>query len=381
MHVANRSDVRFYELPANPLMLSIMCFLYDYTTKLPASRTELYQQCVEVLVSHRRAEFPRDDYPKYKPKRAQHVLENVACWMQNQPVRTSAPRELLDAEVQGYLDGLGTEAGLPESGTAFVKLMVEHCGILALSGEAGHYGFLHLRLQEYLAARGVVRMKDWAGHLARAFADDPSADRWREVVALSLRLADDPAFGHTLFRELLAQNVDESEYEILSRFVTESETEIVSVFAEIIQDESQPVPRRARLLRLFRDWERFGSDLLADAAETLVRSENQGRSAAIEILQQAGRPIPAHPQISESTPALSFVDETTGIAFVWIEPGTFQMGEGEEAHPVTITKGFWLSKYQVTNANYRKFLEATGASEPKHWDDPKFNGESQPSWE
>lgn len=51
-----------------------------------------------------------------------------------------------------------------------------------------------------------------------------------------------------------------------------------------------------------------------------------------------------------------------GIEFVWCPPGTFQMGcyPGEQSsspmeeprHPVTFAAGFWMSKYEVTRAQW-----------------------------
>ena len=58
------------------------------------------------------------------------------------------------------------------------------------------------------------------------------------------------------------------------------------------------------------------------------------------------------------------------MAFVWIEPGVFQMGspssesgrrDGEgPLHEVEISRGFWLGKYEVTVGQFRRFVEATG---------------------
>jgi formylglycine-generating enzyme required for sulfatase activity len=53
-----------------------------------------------------------------------------------------------------------------------------------------------------------------------------------------------------------------------------------------------------------------------------------------------------------------------GLTYVWIPPGTFQMGcsqgDGECAdnerpvHPVTLTKGFWIGRTPVTQEAYRR---------------------------
>ncbi len=54
-----------------------------------------------------------------------------------------------------------------------------------------------------------------------------------------------------------------------------------------------------------------------------------------------------------------------GGKMVWVPPGQFKMGaedlldKDRPVHLVKITKGFWLGKCEVTNAQYRKFCEAT----------------------
>ncbi len=78
-----------------------------------------------------------------------------------------------------------------------------------------------------------------------------------------------------------------------------------------------------------------------------------------------------------------------GQRYVWIAPGTFQMGcspgdtkcdPGEKpAHPVTITRGFWMGQTEVTVAAYRRFAAATSRGMPVA---PVFNAgwgrENQP---
>ena len=74
------------------------------------------------------------------------------------------------------------------------------------------------------------------------------------------------------------------------------------------------------------------------------------------------------------------------IEMIWCEPGSFMMGspkteegrfEDEPIHPVTLTKGFWLGKYEVTQAQWESVMGENrsrfkGADRPVDnisWDD------------
>ena len=69
------------------------------------------------------------------------------------------------------------------------------------------------------------------------------------------------------------------------------------------------------------------------------------------------------------------LSSSVNLNMVWIEPGTFMMGTGtaksevtlasiyaEPQHQVTLTKGFWAGKYEVTQAQY----EAIMGTNPSH---------------
>lgn len=62
----------------------------------------------------------------------------------------------------------------------------------------------------------------------------------------------------------------------------------------------------------------------------------------------------------------SLVNPADGLTYVWIPPGEFLMGcspgdsecsdDEKPAHPVRITKGFWMSESEVTQAAYQKVI-------------------------
>ena len=61
-----------------------------------------------------------------------------------------------------------------------------------------------------------------------------------------------------------------------------------------------------------------------------------------------------------------FVDSAKDLEMIWVEQGTFTMGQAgvtnaEPEHNVTLTKGFYLGKYEVTQAQYEAVM--TGNTE------------------
>jgi len=80
-----------------------------------------------------------------------------------------------------------------------------------------------------------------------------------------------------------------------------------------------------------------------------------------------------------------------GIEQVWVPAGSFMMGSnGEEGlavppwadrepaseapqHRVEITSGFWLDKFEVTNAAFEAFVEDGGYSEESYWSKEGWN--------
>ena len=92
------------------------------------------------------------------------------------------------------------------------------------------------------------------------------------------------------------------------------------------------------------------------------------------------------PKIKEEKNLTIPLSEKVSLDMIWIEPGSFMMGspvgelgrdDGETQHRVTLTKGYWLGKYEVTQEQYKaimgnnpsKFVGDNLPVEQVSWDD------------
>jgi len=372
------------ELSRNPLLLTILCIVFHEERKLPTGRAELYGHCVRVLLEYWRRDLYKQELSTelaaYDAEAAQAVLARVAWWMHQEQDRTSAPLDQLAEETAKGLAEVSPKSGLGRDGHAFLERMREEAGILALAGE-GRCGFLHLSFQEYLAADHADREG-----LAESLVLQASESWWREVALLSLRQL--RPFCESFFEHMLKAGIAENHPDLAARCLEESRFFVPGPFVHVLKSiGSVPDKRVAAVLRLLRERAEQVPELHA-ICDRLVQSKDlQISGFAHEILDRLGVSPEVRPEKD-----VARVDEPTGIALVTIPSGEFQMGSNsgdddeKPVHRVAISSDFLLGKYPVTNAQYRRFLEAAGSvQKPEYWDDRRFNQPEQPvvgvSWE
>ncbi len=106
----------------------------------------------------------------------------------------------------------------------------------------------------------------------------------------------------------------------------------------------------------------------ATPAETQLTAElPQGPASSV---QTPSIDLSAIPEIAPSF-GENWLTPVAGVEMLWIAPGTFQMGSpGEETgreaienlHTVNLSQGFWLGKYEVTQAQWARIMESDPAS-------------------
>jgi formylglycine-generating enzyme required for sulfatase activity len=297
---------RLRELPANPLMLTILCVVHHQDRNLPHRRADLYAKCVRVLVEHWRKEvLENQGVAGFDPEAAEGVLSSLAWWLHEQENRTSQTVEELGAAAGKALADLAPGAKLGRDGVEFIKRMREG-----------------------------------------AFVD---------------------------------QCLDEARYAVLEPFI------------KALREEGVKPEQQLDILRRVRQFDHPG---LIEVCRKLARSDHaELASLARVVLQRAGIEL-ERPVIEVVGAGLEMrADPHTGIAFVTIPAGEFDMGaatsrwdDERPVHRVRLSSSFLLAKYPVNNQEYQGFLEAnSGIKPPEYWNNSQFNDPQQPivgvSWD
>lgn len=164
-------------LAANPLLLTLIVLTYEEREELPERRAALYEYCMELLLTRwdRARNLRRVGGPVHlRPDQHRRLLNELA-WQMHLHGWRYAPRVRLEETIAAFL----RKSHLPEEEAPQVlQTLSDDRGLLREQGR-DLYGFLHLTLQEYCAARYVSERGDLKQLLP--YLGDPW---WEEVILL-----------------------------------------------------------------------------------------------------------------------------------------------------------------------------------------------------
>src|SRR5262249_47595594 len=156
-------------------------------------RVKLYELYLQTLIESWNLARSLDQYPVGENLRYEetiHVLAPLALWLrQENPTAGLAMQEQLEQCLTDYYHG--AEWGLPggeerQRGRTFLASVQQYSNLLLERGDR-QYGFLHLTLEEMLAAQGLVQRLDEhraeALALFRRYLPDPT---WHETLQLAI---------------------------------------------------------------------------------------------------------------------------------------------------------------------------------------------------
>ncbi len=173
---------RLRSLAESPLLLTLIAILHRTGVRLPNNRVELYEHATRVLVerwNRVRSGMGSDAPPPIGAADAVRLLGPVAL----ASLQRTNRGQIFESELRDVLAArLGRTSTSLSSVDEAVELFQRTLGVLVETGP-GVFGFLHLTLAEYFAARELLRTK-----ALEALAADPDRafrPEWREVILLA----------------------------------------------------------------------------------------------------------------------------------------------------------------------------------------------------
>lgn len=149
-----RCQAHIEELATSPLLLSLICILYNRDLSLPRNRIELYERAVDTMLNDWDAgrNFRRKtNYEQLSNKKKTKLLNFIAYQLFDENLRIFSAKKV-EALLGSYITKFGIEA---EEAGNILKEMSSHHGII-VSVSAEYLSFSHLTLHEFFCASYVV---------------------------------------------------------------------------------------------------------------------------------------------------------------------------------------------------------------------------------
>ncbi len=346
------------ELARKPLLLTILALIHNQGARLPDRRADLYRLCVAALAeSWNRARSltgrPVDVYLGDEPLDERFVvnlLGPVALWLHGEQAGGLVDQDDLETRIAATLeqaDGIPRGRARRLAGD-FIELVRRETGLLQERGYR-RFGFLHLTFEEYLAARGLLESLavENPDELLRRYAVDPG---WREVVRLAVAAASQRETGRML-QAILAAPAEGSE-----------RGRPALLAGECLLDVGRNGAGG-------RAWELVVTALLGLLADG--EAPVATRIAGGLTLGRLGDPRRLDPLSGRAVGS----DEPATLDY-WcdVAAGPFWRGDdgrgrkrGPGLSPAELPYSLRIGRYLVSNAEYRRFIEAGGYSTPRWW--------------
>jgi len=333
-------------LVASPLMVTMVVSVRYSRRELPRERAKLYDACVDVILS---SEYTgREDdagarrmvvYAGGPPDKQREWLSRLAFRMQQ---GGQAGATLDETALRAILGPVFRERGEESLLDSFLATIRQRGGLLEERGD--RFQFMHLTFQEYLAAQFLARQ--WTEQEPDFLAEAVRDEWWRETLLLTTGSLGAPV-PYERRRAFIAA-LCELEGSMDARLAA------AELAASGLGDLTDPEPAlramaQARLAALLRD-------------PALVEARPLARALAGTALAVLG-------------------DDRDFDQLVSVPGGLFWMGSTDAdgmadssekpGHQVTL-EAFKIGVYPVTNAQYLRFVEATGREwGSDHWRRPE----------
>lgn len=180
------------ELASNPLLLIMLCLVFEDSGDFPVSRSEIYGYGVSILLKRWDAtrNIERDQvYKQLSSQRKEDLLSQIAFQMFERG-EYFFKQKTVEREIHEYIRALPNISDEPETlqieSELILKSIEAQHGLL-VERSRGVYSFSHLTFHEYFAARKIVNSAS-PEFLSQGLAVHITEKRWREIFLLTVAM-------------------------------------------------------------------------------------------------------------------------------------------------------------------------------------------------
>ena len=177
------------ELATNPLLLTLLCLVFDEYGDFPTNRSELYREGLDVLLKKWDAKRNIERHQIYKNlsmQRKEDLLAQVACttFYQGDYFFRQVDLERYITDYIRNLPKANTDDDLLQLDSESIVKAIESQHGLFVERAKGIYSFSHLTFHEYLATREIVYNGSQATLVL--LANKITDRRWHDVLRLAV---------------------------------------------------------------------------------------------------------------------------------------------------------------------------------------------------
>ncbi len=293
------------ELATNPLLLTLLCLVFEEQAGFPANRSELYKEGLDVLLKKWdvKRNIKRDEvYKQLSLQRKEDLLSQIALTTFEKS-EYFFKQGFVEQQIADYIRNLPDANTNPEAlqldSEAVLKSIEAQHGLL-VERARGIYSFSHLTFQEYFTARQIKEKR--SDEALNSLSNHVTEKRWREVFLLVVGML--PSADDLL--QLMKHQIDSllAGDEKLQQFLTWVERKSHSVeasykpaavrafyFALALARDRCAIygPDRA-IYRLARD-RTLALDLNRDLARAIARERDHALDLALDLALDHARDL------------------------------------------------------------------------------------------